>query len=550
MLILFIKKYRAVIFLTLLLSCASVGVTMALLSLINDLASRNVIADNYRPLAAGAGWLAALLITGAASQYLLARLGSDLVAQLRVELAQRFIELDYMKLADRKHTVFGSLIEDIQSIAPLVLMAPLLTYNILLSALFTVYLASISALMLVVLVAFLSLTFVASFFLERNTRKKFDVLRGCEEEVFEGFRTISEGKKEMSLNKARARHFSEKVLHPAIEGTKSVMVDVHTLWGFNDAWSTSVMYGAVFLVVYLGYAAFDLSQATVVRFVIGALFLVGPMNFIINTGKQVSLGFASLRHLERVGLDVNGELEADKIEQSQSSGLELPWSSISLQNVCYRYPNAIESSQGIGPLNLNFSRGEMTFIVGGNGSGKSTLLLLLCSLLTPDSGDICIDGRPVRDALSDYRGLFSGVFGDFFLFPHVIDLSGKEISDSEILALIEKLGLTDQVEVSDGRIVNLNVSTGQRKRLALLQCYAEDRDIFFFDEWAADQDAHFRDYFYMDLLPALRSRGKTVIAISHDDRYFDVADRVIGLEAGRALSDTRIGAVSDIGATA
>jgi len=105
--------------------------------------------------------------------------------------------------------------------------------------------------------------------------------------------------------------------------------------------------------------------------------------------------------------------------------------------------------------------------------------------------------------------------------------------------LLDSLGLGSVVSVENGELSKITLSTGQRKRLALLQCYAEDREIFFFDEWAADQDVHFRDYFYCTLLPELKAKGKTVVAISHDDRYFHVADRVIKLDAGQIASDTR-----------
>jgi ABC-type siderophore export system fused ATPase/permease subunit len=181
----------------------------------------------------------------------------------------------------------------------------------------------------------------------------------------------------------------------------------------------------------------------------------------------------------------------------------------------------------------------MVFIVGGNGSGKSTLLLLLSSLLSPKSGQIVVDDVPLEGDLLLYRERFTGVFGDFFLFPHVLDSNGQHLSDEHVEKLLTTLGLGSYVQVNQGELSKLTLSTGQRKRLALLQCYAEDREIFFFDEWAADQDAHFRDFFYCTLLAELKSRGKTVIAISHDDRYFHVADRVIKLESGLVVSDMR-----------
>lgn len=520
-----------------LLSCASAGSTVALLSHINRLASQGLHGAMAHPLLAGIGWLLAMLVASALSQVLLARLGGALVAQLRTELARRFIDLEYEKLADQKHTVFGSLIDDVANIAPLALIAPLLAYNLLLAVLYAGYLATVSPTLLGMLGVFLSASFAASLLLARVMRGKLDEMRRANEKVFEYFRFISDGKKEMTLNEARAAHFTRALMNPAIQRARGLMVSAHAGLGLNEAWSMAVLYGSIFLIVYLGYAALGLSQDTIIHFVIGAVFLGGPVGFLVSAGRQAAVGAASLRHLERVGLDPGGDPgEA----ASAPSGTALDgWRELRLEGVCYRYPGNTSSQPTVGPIDLVLARGEMVFLVGGNGSGKSTLLLLLTSLLAPAQGRVSIDGQPVDTDLRAYRERFTGVFGDFFLFPHVLDAQGHPQSDTRIEQLLDVLDLGEQVQTHDGELSRLALSTGQRKRLALLQCYAEDRDIFFFDEWAADQDAHFRDYFYRTLLPALKAAGKTVIAISHDDRYFHVADRVIALDLGQVASDTR-----------
>jgi len=68
----------------------------------------------------------------------------------------------------------------------------------------------------------------------------------------------------------------------------------------------------------------------------------------------------------------------------------------------------------------------------------------------------------------------------------------------------------------------------------------ENRAIYVFDEWASDQDPVFKEIFYTQLLPKLRHQGKTVFVISHDDRYFDHADRIIKLDYGKVVSDRRL----------
>ncbi|MGF6492409.1 cyclic peptide transporter [Luteibacter sp. 621] len=532
----FILRHRGLVAIAVALSCASAGCTMALLAHINRIAASGA-AHGVPALAGGVAWLVAVLVSGAASQAILARLGGDLVAQLRIELSQRFIRLEYEALANDKHAIFGSLIEDVAAIAPLVLVAPMLAYNLILVALYATYLASVSVLLLGILAGFLAVSAVASVCLERYLRRRFDALREANEKLFEFFRYLSEGKKEMALNAARAKHVAEELMRPAIGHARRLMVQVHTGLGLNEAWSSAVVYASVFVIVYVGYAALGLPATTVTRFVIGALFLGGPVAFIASAARQVGVGTASLRHLQKVGLDLGDastELPGAGGERTASA-----WDVISLRHVTYAYPGDDEGRIALGPVDLDVRRGEMLFIVGGNGSGKSTLLLLLASLLTPRTGDVSVDGVPVAGLREVHRQRFTGVFGDFFLFPHVLDNAGVPLPDERIHALLGALGLGAHVNVHEGELSKLTLSTGQRKRLALLQCYAEDREIFFFDEWAADQDVHFRDYFYRTLLPELKARGKTVVAISHDDRYFSVADRVVKLDAGRIIADAR-----------
>jgi ABC-type siderophore export system fused ATPase/permease subunit len=216
---------------------------------------------------------------------------------------------------------------------------------------------------------------------------------------------------------------------------------------------------------------------------------------------------------------------SDQPELSTQPDIELE-----IRNLCYAYRDEQGKVFSVGPLNYTFRSGEIIFITGGNGSGKSTLAKLITGLYPADEGDILLNHKRLSaTALGQY---FSAIFSDSFLFGRLygIDYHTKEGLIQEYLKVLE---LQDKLTVTDGQFSKTKLSTGQRKRLALLVSYLEDRQIYLFDEWAADQDPEFRKFFYHRLITELKNKGKCVIAITHDDHYFHLADKVIKMNMGK-----------------
>jgi putative ATP-binding cassette transporter len=216
------------------------------------------------------------------------------------------------------------------------------------------------------------------------------------------------------------------------------------------------------------------------------------------------------------------------------------WRELRFASVLHAYRREGEPMDFVlGPLTLTFAPGEIVFIIGGNGSGKTTFIKLLTGLYAPEAGTILLDGRAVTLDTSDaYRQHFSVVFADFFLFDELLGLTTPTIDD-QARRYLDRLKLADKVRIENGRLSTIELSQGQRKRLALLTAYLEDRPVYVFDEWAADQDPYFKNIFYLQLLPELKAQGKTIFVISHDERYYHLADRTIKLEDGQVVSDTR-----------
>src|SRR5207248_1747016 len=191
----------------------------------------------------------------------------------------------------------------------------------------------------------------------------------------------------------------------------------------------------------------------------------------------------------------------------------------------------------LGPIDLSLARGELVFVAGGNGSGKTTLAKLLVGLYAPADGEVRLNGRPVGDR-EQYRQLFSAVFANGHLFDRLLGVQAAELADGAG-DYLTRLELGHKVRVEGGKFSTTDLSQGQCKRLALLTAYLEDRPVYVFDEWAADQDVHYREIFYTRLLADLIARGKTVVVISHDDRYYHLGDRIVKLESGKLVENRR-----------
>jgi len=248
-----------------------------------------------------------------------------------------------------------------------------------------------------------------------------------------------------------------------------------------------------------------------------------------------SIGFASvaLGRLQTLGLT----LEKNALEPTSSLAVRPDLSdnfeSLEFHGVAHRYAHEGGHSFTLGPMDLSFRRGEIVFLIGGNGSGKTTLAKLVTGLYTPESGKVLLNGVSVGDHNREQlRQNFSAVFSDFYLFEGLVGMDAPDL-DERAIGYLKTLQLEDVVQIKDGMLSTTSVSQGQRKRLALLTAYMEDRPFYVFDEWAADQDPVFREIFYRHLLPDLKARGKTLLVISHDDRYYHLGDRVIKLDCGQ-----------------
>jgi putative ATP-binding cassette transporter len=273
----------------------------------------------------------------------------------------------------------------------------------------------------------------------------------------------------------------------------------------------------------------------VVKTTTAILFLIGPVGSLVGSMPTLSEANGAAESI----YELEARLDQTSYRPPRPDQAWASFREIRLEGVTFSY----EDDKGaptfmVGPLDLTVRPGELIFIAGGNGTGKSTLLKLLTALYLPQSGSLRLDGQMINNEnREEYLSLFAAIFSDFHLFRRLYGI--RAVSPQQVEDLLELLDLTGKTHLVDGELDTLDLSGGQRKRLALLVSFLEDRPIFVFDEWAADQDPLFRRKFYEELLPMLKERGKTIIAVTHDDRYFEVADRLLVMREGRLEESTR-----------
>ncbi|MGE0445306.1 MAG: cyclic peptide export ABC transporter [Vicinamibacterales bacterium] len=393
-----------------------------------------------------------------------------------------------------------------------------------------VYLAWLSRAALVLLL--LAMAIAIRAYLKRSalTNRLMHEAVATENEYFDALNHLLDGFKEAKLRRERASALSSRLRR--ISGR---LHDVKVESG--SSFAMQFVYGQLAVYLLLGAVVFllprlsaDYSQV-VIKATASILFIIGPLNNLLGTMPQFSaanIAAESIFQLEaQLELAANGAPGPDAGTAAPAGAADLH-----AEALTFRFTDASgESSFSVGPISLDIPSGEVLFIVGGNGSGKSTLLKLLTGLYVPDSGTLRIGDRPLTRATAAwYRSHFAAVFSDYHLFDR---LYGFPDSPPRLAELLRTLQIDQKTGVVDGRFTALDLSAGQRKRLALAVALLEERPILVCDEWAADQDPEFRRYFYEELIPRLKAAGTTVIAATHDDRYFHLADRVLKMEDGR-----------------
>ncbi|MBF0286683.1 MAG: cyclic peptide export ABC transporter [SAR324 cluster bacterium] len=356
-----------------------------------------------------------------------------------------------------------------------------------------------------------------------------------ETELFGFVNHMLDGFQELRMNQSKSDDLYNHYLSPASEQTTDLKIKFFFQLTKNLILSLSFVHVLIISIIFVLPRYIVIPEPAIIQSVAIIFYVVGPFNHILGSISIFSRTTVAIENLYRFEEELNVEddnyISAGNSELAEKEGFQ----QLQLSNFQFHYKDPEGNpSFSVGPCDLTINSNEILFIVGGNGSGKSTFLKLLTGLYYPMEGSITLDEIRVGSYnYPDYRNLFSIIFTDFHLFDRLYGLKG--IEPSKVNQLLRLMEIDNKTRFVDGGFSNINLSTGQKKRLALVAALLEDKKIYVLDEVAADQDPQFRKYFYETILPDLKKQGKTIIAATHDDKYFHVADRVLKMEYGQFI---------------
>lgn len=490
-----------------------------------------------------AGFLIICIIMPASrflSAYLLARLTSMAMLQLRMQLSLQILSAPLRLLEELKsHRLLATITDDVPAITNAMTSIPMLLRHVIIIVGCIIYLGWLSWRTLLGTLVFLAIGVLSQQLLLKRATHYYSLAREAWDVLFKNFRALTEGTKELKLHRRRREAFLSDNLEASGETLRRLNLSANTISMISSTWGQALLFILIGLLLFVSPGLSSPGFPVLTAYVLTLLYMLTPLEVILHTLPVMNRASIAMKKIDELGLRLS--MNDQQKDEDHADKTPTLWKRVELSGVMHAYKDQSgERNFVLGPVDLTFCPGEIIFLAGGNGSGKTTLAKLLTGLYVSESGEILLDGVPVTDELREhYRQHFSAVFSDFYIFDNLLGLDGTDL-DARASEYLARLALDHKVQIKDGVFSTTDLSQGQRKRLALLTAYLEDRPIYVFDEWAADQDPVFKQIFYYHLLPELKSRGKTVFVVTHDDRYFGVADRVIKLDCGKIENQQRV----------
>jgi putative ATP-binding cassette transporter len=499
--------------------------------------------SRYYLLSLFIGLAALRLLSVASSQFMLIRFTQDSMLRLCETMTRRILHTPFRSLEQiGTARILATLTDDVLVLAYSIQIIPTLASQIAVlvgCALYLAYTSWIASLVMIVLTTVGALCYKI---LMMRAHAAIEAAQAGRDKLFGHFRSLTDGIKELKMSSSRQQAFLRDEIGETVREVRKQNLAAARDDLIADSWSQGMFYLLLGLLLFVVPVLCHLSSQQITTFAFAALYAMAPVWGIMSALPVFHRGQVALQRIESLGISLDSEDPelsiTESVSQSPDTGKAHSISTsaapvVELDKVVFSYGplDNVHETFVLGPISLVLEPEQLIFIVGGNGSGKSTLVKLITGLYPPDSGEIRVNGRPVKSDRQSYRQLFSTVYSDFYIFDRLLGIEDPDL-DGQAKQYLERLHLEKKVSIKNGRFSTIALSQGQRRRLALLGAYLENRQIYVFDEWAADQDPAYKEIFYTHLLPELKRRGKIVVVITHDDRFFGMGDKVIELNYG------------------
>ena len=485
-----------------------------------------------------AGFMAALgvnLLVQTFYQVALIRVSHKMIWRLRLFTLQNIRQADYLKYlsfgSGRIHAILTRDAYDLSQFSQMLSTVIVSTLTLITGLAYLLWLTPIGCLITLVL----AVVMVGMHLLTRSRiNRKVNQARKAEDEYNKHFLSVLGGVKELKLDRRKGDELFGNYLDKAGDKAQRMWADVSTRFYLNSVLGNFFFYLVVALFLFILPLMHRSLLSNTFEYILIILYLMGPSQVVINSISGFSYANKALSRFGELR-----QLEESKEEMKEGvRALPADPTEITFRDVNFHYKNADQGEFSIGPLNFDLQKGEIIFLTGGNGSGKSTFIRLLTGLYAAESGQVRVDGYRVPSLQADeYRSLFASIYTDNYLFDVVLGLDGNQ--DEEMNRLLQEMGLGSKVECRDHILSTVDLSYGQRKRLSLALTLLEDKPAYVFDELGANQDTEFKEYFYHTVLSGLKSKGKIVFVVTHDEEYCCLADKHYRMEGGKMIRNEK-----------
>lgn len=475
--------------------------------------------------------MAVYILGRRAVQIKLLKINFQIIYDIRIKLIEKIFSASYQKFEKiERGRVYATLNDDTNYLGGAVNFLVIFITSVITIISAFIYLALISFWPTLLTLGVILIIASIYYFVSEYAAKYFNVARDTSNKYMSLLNGMLDGFKELCISRFKKNEYKKDIEDTIDDFRKNnIKADIYYI--------NAMMVGESFLIFVLGFVSFvfpkmfpDIQSYVLMSFLMVLLYLIGPINGVLQTIPVIIRLKISWERIQEFIKNVSfkdKELLPLTVTKSKIKTID----KIKLENIVFEYEGQGEHDKFcVGPISFEAKKGEILFIIGGNGSGKTTLANLITGLYRPDSGSIMINDEEMEGF--DLGENFSVVFGDYNLFSKLYCVDTKK-NENQIDEYFKKFYLQDKVHIEEGAFSTVKLSNGQRKRLAVIKCILEDSPIFLFDEAAADQDPDFKRYFYRDLLLQMKKEGKIIIAITHDDHYFDVADKIIKLDSGK-----------------